>query len=76
MPHLIVKILTSDDGEKRIPKKWCLVESKTGNHTLCQAEYYGYGESRCEYEEKLMEKGGITCKDCLEIIKRHKAIKL
>lgn len=76
MNHL-VKILSADDGEKRKNTKWCLVVNKcAGNMTLCEGEYFGMGESGCEYEYKTVEKGGITCSDCLAQIKYIKNIKL
>ena len=77
--HRIVKILSSDDGEPT-PKDsqvWHLVVVEAGSScTLCGGEYFGFGESGCEYEAKNVDKGGITCKECLKIIKRFKDIKL
>jgi len=69
-----VKILTSDDGEKRHRPKWCYAYNcKTGLMALCTSEYYGYGESGCEFEEGF---GKITCPDCLEVINHFKKLKL
>jgi len=78
MNHL-VKILSSDSGDPR-PKSeqfWHYVHFPCGDPaTLCQSEYYGPGQSGCDYEEKHTERGGITCPSCLGIIKEIKAIKL
>jgi hypothetical protein len=76
MNHL-VKILSNDDGDKISDPVWCLVHQICGgNATLCKGEYFGFGESGCVYEIKKVKKGGITCLQCLEIIKKIKAVKL
>lgn len=77
MNHL-VKILSSDDGEPREPEYqyWHYVWNQNGTQTFCQHEYFGFGESGCEYEEKSVKRGGITCPECLAKIKMIKAIKL
>ena len=58
----LVKILTSDDGEPReeTEQYWHLVYNETGAQTFCEGEFFGYGESACEYEEKSVERGGIN----------------
>jgi hypothetical protein len=77
MGHTVVKITKGDDGERRDDPVWCYVfNDVTGLQTLCCAEYFTFGESRCEYKTKSVDKGGITCKRCLEIIKHIKSIKL
>ena len=78
LTHKLVKILSSDDGEPRDKhlQYWHWILTDTGNHTLCEGEFFGYGESACEYEIKTVKRGGITCPKCLEIIKEIKAIKL
>ena len=43
---------------------------------LCDGEVYGYGEGQMVYEEKVVARGGITCKDCLEKLREYKAVKL
>lgn len=73
----LVKILTDDLGEKRDNPKWCLIhEIAGGNATFCGGEYFGSGESGCEFLTKKSKRGGITCPDCLEKIKIIKAVKL
>ena len=74
--NFLVKILVSDDGEKREPQKWCLVVHYTGSQTFCQGEFFGFGESGCEFETKTVKKGGITCDECLRKIKEIKNVKL
>lgn len=75
--NFLVKILSSDDGEKRDNPVWCLVHVITGgNATLCGGEFFGEGESSCSYETKRTERGGITCEECLRIIKEIKSVKL
>lgn len=77
MAHTVVKILTSDDGPKRIKPTWCYVVFwDSSPRTFCGGEAYGYGESGCKYKDKIVQKGGITCPKCLEMIKIIKSIKL
>ena len=72
----LVKILSSDDGEKREEKKWCLIVNYTGSQTFCEGEFFGFGESGCEFETKTVKRGGITCRKCLRKIKDVKKVKL
>jgi len=75
----LVKILSSDDGYKIELKNqvWhYVVTSCGGSATLCEGEYFGMGESGCEYEGKRVKRGGITCPKCISIIKDFKAIKI
>lgn len=74
----LVKILSSDDGEPRDKNLqfWHLVVNESGSQTLCEGEFFGYGESGCEFEVKSTKKGGITCPKCLAHIKAMKAVKL
>lgn len=76
MNHL-VKLLTDDDGAKYPNKKWHYVVRWDGSsRTLCTGECFGIGEGRATFDTKDVEKGGITCEECMEIIKEMKAIKL
>ena len=77
--HKVVKIIASDDREPTPEhlRVWHLVVVEAGSQcTLCGGEYFGFGESSCEFERKDVKKGGITCEMCIEIIKKFKAIKL
>lgn len=70
----VVKIITDNYGEKRDSPKWHWIATVAGGSaTLCDIEYFGYGESGCIYKVK---DGKITCQKCIEIIKKIKAIKL
>ena len=75
----LVKILSSDEGEPREKhlQYWHYVDCVCGDPcTLCEGEYFGLGQSGCEYKTKIVGKGGITCPLCLARIKGIKAIKL
>ena len=76
MNHL-VKLITNDDGEKINSPVWHLVYITVGDRaTLCTLECFGSGQSSLIYKTKSVDKGGITCPDCIEIIKKIKAVKL
>ena len=79
MPDL-VKILSDNKGEVRDEYLlfWHLVDpcNPLGNATLCEGEFFVYGESGCEYDIKSTNKGGITCPMCLKYLKIYRAIKL
>ena len=74
----LVEILSDDFGEPRDEdlQYWHLVWNDCGAQTFCQGEFFGKGESGCEYEVKSVKKGGITCPECLFKIKEIKKIKL
>jgi len=70
----IVKIITDDDGELTYDNSYHLVIDIAGGLTaFCTGEYFGEGESGCEYEVK---KGKITCQKCINPINKIKALKL
>jgi hypothetical protein len=74
----LVTILTDEDGlphEKA--GKWHLVQNfGDSSRTVCSGEVFGYGEGSATYKTKVVKRGGITCENCLRIIKWHKSIKL
>jgi hypothetical protein len=75
MAHRIVKIIINNDGDKEINPKWHLSVNRAGSDcALCTGEFYGYGEGVAEAIEKTVDKGGITCKDCLAYIKEIKSV--
>lgn len=77
MPHEVVKITIDDDGEKVDEPKWHLVViGEDAHQTLCTGEFYGEGVSNCVYKTKTVNRGGITCPECLDIIRVIKNIKL
>lgn len=71
MNHL-VKILVNDDGDHEC-REWCLVDS-TGDceRTACLGEVFGYGEGDAVYKEKYVKRGGVTCPQCLSVIRFYK----
>jgi len=70
----VVKIIRDEDGSKILYAKWCYVHVICGgNASFCTGQYFGIGESRCEYISK---QGKITCPDCIEKIKEIKSIAL
>ncbi len=74
----LVKILSRDDGEpvSRKEQVWCLsVVTAGSNATLCSGEFYGYGEGSATFKTKSVNRGGITCPECLARIKKIKAIR-
>lgn len=75
MPHLVM-ILSSDDGEKRDDPVWHLNYGRDAERTFCEGEAFGIGESGCDYKTKVTKRGGITCPECLKMIKEIKAIRL
>lgn len=77
--NMLVRIICDDDGElKDDPEAWHLVDpgNPQGYAALCTAEFFGVGESACEFETKKVESGGITCQKCIDRVKAYKAVKL
>lgn len=78
MNHLVMMI-KDDDNEiiSEEGRKWCLISSSAGsNVTLCTGEVFEPGEGVAEGISKTVTRGGITCKICLDIIRRIKAVRL
>lgn len=57
---------------------WHLVDpcNDGGDAALCTQEYFGIGESNCQFKTKQAKRGGVTCPDCLRKIKTYKAVLL
>jgi len=73
----LVKLITDDDGVAIESPEWCLIYFGGGSVvTLCSRESFGYGDGPEDYLTKKTERGGITCNNCLAIIKEIKAVKL
>jgi hypothetical protein len=75
----LVQILKHDDGEESDnPEYWHLTDpcNSQGLATLCESEFYGHGESDCEFKVKTVLRGGITCPNCEKKIKTYKAVSL
>lgn len=76
MAHLRVKFIKGGDYEIEDineVKGWHLYSKGVGD-----GEFTGCGLAVVDYDHKTesKEKGGITCKNCLEVIKYYKSIKL
>lgn len=77
MSNQLVQISVTDDGEETKDSRWHYVTQPDGSpRTLCGGEAFGFGEGEAVYKTKTVERGGITCDECLKIIKQFKAIKL
>lgn len=76
--HSLVRIIRDDDGRETRNRAWHLVDpgNSQGPAALCTQEFFGEGESECMFETKSAVRGGITCDDCLRILKTYKAVKL
>lgn len=57
---------------------WHLVDihSDSDPRILCSGFVFGRGASAMKYELKKVKRGGITCYECLRLIKAYKAVKL
>ena len=76
MANHVVRIKKSEGGES-LHQGWHLVSPASPEpSTLCGGEYFGFGLSGAEFDEKWVERGGVTCPACLEIIRAIKAVKL
>lgn len=77
MANQLVKLLTNDDGDSYDDPRWHLIDYNGSDPaTFCSGEFFGYGQSGCDYDIKVVKRGGITCESCLEKIKDIKAVKL
>lgn len=77
MNHELVLMLTDDDGEAYDEPVWHIIdEYNTDPATLCSGEYFGVGQSNCEYKLKTVSRGGVTCKKCLNKAKWLKSFRL
>lgn len=77
MAHEVVQIIVDDDGEDTNDNSWHLVVQPDGSpRTLCTGEVFGKGEGSAVFKNKVVARGGITCKNCLNEIRFFKSIKL
>lgn len=73
----LVKIIKNEDGDFQQNPQWHLVQNDGGsNRSVCTGEVFGLGEGSAEYKFKSVAKGGISCPECIEIVKWFKTIKL
>lgn len=76
--NALVRITRDDDGHETDNESWHLVDPGNfqGPAALCTGEFFGDGESACKYETKVTKRGGITCRDCLRIVRIYKKVRL
>lgn len=74
-----VNLLTHDDGEAHPDAGlWHIIDptNKQGAATLCSGEFFGYGESGCKYELRVLTPGTVTCQRCIDDIQTLKKLKI
>ena len=77
--NTLVKIIRDDNGWETEHPVWHLVDPRgeQGDMVLCTGEFFGHGESlTVEFETKKVQRGGVECARCAEIVKIYKAVKL
>ena len=76
MTHRLIKITTPDrfTDESVIDGYWHLLSKNYGDaQVLCSGLFLVNGMG---YVEKEVKRGGITCHDCLRLVRAYKAVKL
>ena len=76
MTHKLIKITTPDSftDESVIDGYWHLLSKNYGDpQVLCSGIFLVDG---MDYVEKEVKRGGITCPDCLRLVRAYKAVKL
>lgn len=76
MGHTLVKITSPDSfaDDSIIDGYWHLLSATYGDDQMfCSGCFLVDGMG---YQEKIVERGGITCPDCLRLIKVYKDVKL
>ena len=81
--NTVVKITAYDpldmgaDDVDDLDAGWHAVSANHGDmQILCSGFFFGCGASGIEYQLKERKRGGITCCECLRLIKAYKAVKL
>lgn len=74
--HNLVKILTDEDGEPMPPVWHYPFNNGDADRVLCSGQVFGDGEGTATFEIKQVQRGGITCEECLKLIKAFKKVKL
>jgi hypothetical protein len=75
----LAKQLINEDREKVLPEdmRWHALEEVTSDRALvCTGEFVDFGAGAGDYIFKNVNRGGITCEECIERIKYFKSIKL
>jgi len=69
MSYDVVKIISDEDGDAVDNPKWCLVTNDGYSpSTLCGGQVFGMGEGEAKYKEKTVDRKGVTCPSCKDII--------
>jgi hypothetical protein len=76
MAHNLVKFITDDDGAPMEPLWHFPMAIGDANRAICSGHVFGEGESEAKYQVKIVQRGGITCPECLSIIRSFKKVKL
>lgn len=72
----LVKITHDEDGYEQVNPKWHIVNNMGDSpRALCTGEVFGLGEGSAQYKTKTAERG-ITCPECIVMIKFFKQVKL
>lgn len=81
--HTVVKITAYDPHDSDLDEVdyentvWHAVSANHGDmQILCSGLFFGSGASGISYQLKERKRGGITCYECLRLIKAYKAVKL
>ena len=75
----LVMITVDEDGHTVLKEhlKWCFVDPFGSDpQVFCDGQYFGEGQSECEYKTKEVQRGGITCRKCLDKIRFMKKVRL
>ena len=72
--NTLIKIIINDDGEEVENPDWCIAVEFDVVRTVCG--HVLDGDSSIEMDQKEVFRGGITCRDCLRIVKDVKSIRL
>lgn len=76
MTHTLIKITTPDSfaDESAVDGYWHLLSENYGDaEVFCSGGFLVDGMG---YVEKEVKRGGITCPDCLRLVKAYKAVRL
>ena len=76
MPHNLVKFITDEDGTPMEPLWHYPIALDGSNRAICNGLVFGEGEGSATFITKIVQRGGITCPQCLQIIKNYKRVKL
>lgn len=75
MAHNLVKFITDEDGEQMEPLWHFPINIDGSDRAICNGHVFGDGEGAAQFVIKIIQRGGITCPRCLEIIKSLKRVK-